>query len=219
MKKELDALQKNNTWDLVLRRPEHNVLGCKWVYRLKHDENGTITKHKARLVANGMHQIDGVDVQETFAPVIKPSTIRLVLFIVVSNGWKLRQLDVSNAFLHGHLQENVFMSQPPGFRDEIYPDYICHLKKSLYGLKQSPRAWFKRLRDFLLEVSFKEGLSDSSLFIYIDDIIVPSSSEPNIDLIVARLADEFSIKDLGSLIFFLGIHVSRLEEGLFLSQQ
>lgn len=90
-----------------------------------------------------MRQIDEVDVQETFAPVIKPSTIQLVLSIAISNGWNLRQLDVLNAFLHGILQEDVFMSHPPGFHNEVYPNHICHLKKSLYGLKQSLRAWFK----------------------------------------------------------------------------
>lgn len=101
-----------------------------------------------------MRQVDGIDVQETFAPVIKPSTICVVLSIVISNNWYLRQLDVSNAFLHGNLQEDVYMLQLSGFHDKKHPHHICHLRKSLYGLKQSPRAWFQRLHDFLLNIGF-----------------------------------------------------------------
>lgn len=123
------------------------------------------------------------------------------------------------------------MSQPSGFHDEVQPNHVCHLKKSLYSLKRSPKAWFKRLRDFLIKIGFKEGLSDSSLFVYInddvrtfllvyvDDIVVTSSSNPHIDQIVCKLAAEFSIKDLRQLTFFLGIHVSCIDEGLFLSLQ
>lgn len=138
MTEELEALHKNNTWELVYRTLQQKVLNCKWVFKLKLDEKGDISRHKARLVANGMRQIEGVDVEETFASVIKPSTIRLVLSIAVSQGWSLRQLDISNAFLNGILEEDVFMLQPPGFHDARFPDRICHLKKSLYGLKRSP---------------------------------------------------------------------------------
>lgn len=123
------------------------------------------------------------------------------------------------------------MSQPPGFRDKDYPTHICHLRKSLYGLKQSPRAWFKRLHQFLIKIGFHEGLSDSSLLIYdsngtqvyllvyVDDIIVTTSSSSSIDQIISQCSKEFSIKDLGKLSFFLGIHVCHSDEGLFLSQQ
>lgn len=136
------------------------------MYRIKHDDNGNIVRYKGRHVTNGMCQIDGIDVQDTFALIIKPSTIRLVLSIAISNGWCLRLLDALNAFLHDNLQEDVFMLQQPGFHDKQKPNYICHLKKSLYGLKQSPRAWFRRLRDFLLNIAFQEGLSNTSLFVY-----------------------------------------------------
>lgn len=170
-----------------------------------------------------------VDVEETFASVIKPSTIRVVLSIVVSKGWNLWQLDILNTFLHGILQEDVFMLQPSRFHDEKHPNHIYRLKKSLYGLKQFPRDWFKRLRDFILQVGFTKGLFDSSLFInnrdeictylliYVDNIVVTSSSNSNIEHIVSKLVAEFLIKDLGSLTFFLGIHVVQSEEGLFLS--
>lgn len=177
-----------------------------------------------------MCQIDGTDVQDTLAPMTKPLTIRIVLSIAVSNGWDLQQLDVSNAFLHGILQEDVFMLQPPRFHDKDYLKHICHLQKSLYGLKQSPRAWFKWLHDFLLRIGFREGLSDSSLFIYdsngiciyllvyVDNIVVTSSLSSSIDGIISQLSREFSIKDLGTLSFFLGIRVCWSNEELSLSQ-
>lgn len=135
----MEAVERNETWFLIPQTPQHNKLSCKWVYRLKQDDEGKVTRNKARLVDNGMRQIDSVDVQDTFAPVVKPFTIRIVLFIVVSKGWVMRQLDVSNAFLHGILQlEDVFMLQPLGFHDKELLTYICHLRKSFYKLKQSP---------------------------------------------------------------------------------
>lgn len=178
-----------------------------------------------------MRQIDGVDVQETFSPVIKPSTIRLALSIAISNHWILRQLDVFNAFLHGTLTEKVFMLQPPGFHSDKFPKHNCRLKKSIYGLMQSPRAWFRHLRDFLVTIGFNESLADSSLFVlnsndvqtyllvYVDDIVITSSSCSIAENIISQLGKEFSIKDLGELAFFLGIHVTRLNEGLYFSQQ
>lgn len=124
---EMEALEKNGTWLLVPRTLKHNVLSCKWVYKLKQDENGRITRHKAHLVANWMRQIDGINVQNTFTSFIKPTTIQIVLSIATTNGWDLWQLDVSNAFLHGVLQEDVFMLQPPGFHDEDRPKHVYHL--------------------------------------------------------------------------------------------
>lgn len=194
---EIDSLKRNTTWTLVPRTPKLNVLNCKWVYRLKHDENGNVTCYKARLVANEMRQIHNINVQDTYASVIKPSTIRIVLSLAVSKGWDLRQLDVSNAFLHNVLEEDVFMNQPPSFLNKNFPTHVFHLQKSLYGLKQSPRAWFKRLHDFLLKIGFREGLYDSSLFIhdsndtqiyllvYVDNIVVTASSSSSIGQIIS----------------------------------
>ncbi|KAI3667713.1 hypothetical protein L6452_42782 [Arctium lappa] len=142
MADELSALHRNGTWTLVPPVPNANVVNCKWVYRLKTDENGQVTRHKARLVAKGFHQQHGVDYHETFSPVIKPVTIRIVLSLVVTNKWPLRQLYIQTTFLHGDLKETVYMRQPPGFIDPTKPDHVCLLHKSLYGLKQSPRAWF-----------------------------------------------------------------------------
>ena len=131
---------QHGTWDLVLPSPECKPVGCKWVFRVKRHADGSVDRFKARLVAKGYHQRPGIDYFETFSPVIKPATIRTVLFITVMLGWSLRQLDVNNAFLHGKLTESVFMSQPPGFKDQSKPNHVCRLNKAIYGLKQAPQA-------------------------------------------------------------------------------
>ncbi|KAI5314025.1 hypothetical protein L3X38_043201 [Prunus dulcis] len=140
MTEELNALIKNGTWSLVPYDPSMNVVGCKWVFRVKRKADGTIDRHKARLVAKGFHQQEGVDYTETFSPVVKATTIHTVLSLAVSNGWEARQLDVSNAFLHGHLKDDVYMTQPSGFLDSSQPHHVCRLHRSLYGLKQATRA-------------------------------------------------------------------------------
>lgn len=122
-----------------------NIVGSKWVYRIKRKADGSVDRYKARLVAKGFHQQEGVDFWETYSPVIKPITIRTVLPIAVSSGWAIKQVDVSNAFLHGFLNETVYMSQPAGFVYPQLPNAVCLLKKALYGLKQAPWAWFSRL--------------------------------------------------------------------------
>jgi len=140
MNAEFDALLKNGTWSLVPSLPSMNIVGSKWVFRIKRKANGEIERYKARLVAKGFHQQPGIDFAETYSPVVKPITIRTVLSIAVSAGWDIRQVDVSNAFLHGHLQETVYMAQPPRFQHPQYPAAVCKLRKALYGLKQAPRA-------------------------------------------------------------------------------
>ena len=138
------ALRHTNTWVLVPQPPGVNIVGCKWIFKTKHRPDGSVDKHKARLVARGFTQQQGIDYGDTFSPVVKPATVRLVLSLAVSRGWCLRQIDVSNAFLHGFLAEDVYMQQPPGFEDARYPSHVCKLQRSIYGLKQSPRAWYAR---------------------------------------------------------------------------
>jgi hypothetical protein len=135
MNEEFQALHKQHTWSLVLTPPDKNIVGCKWVYKLKYNSDGTIVRYKARLVAKGFHQQYGVDFDETFSPVIKPPTVRLILSLAVSLNWPLRQLDVKNAFLHGTLKEEVYMTQPQGYIDSQHPTHVCKLLKSIYGLK------------------------------------------------------------------------------------
>uniref|UniRef100_A0A2N9IA64 Reverse transcriptase Ty1/copia-type domain-containing protein n=1 Tax=Fagus sylvatica TaxID=28930 RepID=A0A2N9IA64_FAGSY len=212
MNLEFDALLQNHTWTLVPPHPSQNIIG-------------------SRLVAKGFHQQSGVDYDETYNPVIKPTTVRTVLSIAISSGWSLRQIDIQNAFLHGTLSEEVFMSQPPGYQHPIYPHHVCKLQRAIYGLKQAPRAWFSRLSTKLLELGFHGSRSDSSLFIYkhrsltmfiliyVDDIIITSSQPSAIDDLLTSLTHDFAVKDLGPLNFFLGIEVLSTPHGILLSQQ
>jgi Reverse transcriptase (RNA-dependent DNA polymerase) len=139
MFEEIRALVKNDTWDMVPRPSNKNMVGCKWIYSTKHTPEGKINKFKARLVAKGYTQTYGVDYEETFAPVAKMNTVRTLISCAVNLGWDLFQLDVKNAFLYGDLKEEVFMEIPPGFGNEQLNDKVCRLKRSLYKLKQSSR--------------------------------------------------------------------------------
>ena len=190
-------------------------------FRQKFHSDGTLSRYKARWVCRGYSQQHGIDYDETFSPVVKPSTIRIVLSIAVSSTWSIHQLDVKNAFLNGSLKETVYCQQPQGFVDSSSPNHVCLLKKSLYGLKQAPRAWFQCFSTFIQTLGFLPSLSDSSLFVYhknsqtaylllyVDDIILTASSQPFLDHIISLLSAEFSMTDLGLLHHFLGIAVTR----------
>ena len=140
MDEEVQALQQNGTWILVPRPVNTNIVGFKWVFRTKYFPDGSVERLKARLVAKGYTQVPGLDYTDTFSPVVKATTVRVVLSLAVTNKWPLRQLDVKNAFLNGTLTEHVYMEQPPGYIDPRFPTHVCLLKKALYGLKQAPRA-------------------------------------------------------------------------------
>ena len=140
MEDEYSALYRQGTWTLVPPAPSLNIVGCKWVYKIKRNADGSISRYKARLVAKGFHQQAGLDYDETFSPIIKPTTVRIILTLTAQFSWPFRQLDISNAFLHGFLKEDVYMAQPQGFIDQAQPGYVSKLHKSLYGLKQAPWA-------------------------------------------------------------------------------
>lgn len=188
MSLEFDAQTVNHTWDLVPSAPNQNVVGCRWVFTLKYLPNGVLDRYKARLVAKGFHQQYDIDYSETFSPVIKSTTIRLVLDVAVTKGWQIKQLDVNNAFLQGDLQEEVYMVQPQGFVDRDKPTHVCRLRKALYGLKQAPRAWYNALKQHLISSGFTNSHADASLFIhqngstvtyvlvYVDDILVTGNN-------------------------------------------
>uniref|UniRef100_A0A2N9G798 Reverse transcriptase Ty1/copia-type domain-containing protein n=1 Tax=Fagus sylvatica TaxID=28930 RepID=A0A2N9G798_FAGSY len=211
MNMEFTALLNNGTWSLVPSKPHVNLVGCKWVFRIKRHADGSIERYKARLVAKGFHQQPGIDYSETFSPVIKPITIRTVLSLAVASHWDIRQLDITNAFLHGVLSKT--------------------LHKAIYGLKQAPRAWFSRLSQRLLALGFHGSKSDTSLFIhnsgtdliffliYVDDIIVTGNNKHSIARLIQALQADFALKDLGPLHFFLGVQAYTTETGLFLSQR
>jgi hypothetical protein len=192
--------------------------------------DGSIDRLKSRLVVKGYTQLYGLDFNDTFSPVVRASTVRIVLSIAVSRGWNMRQLDVKNAFLYGLLQEHVYTEQPPSYADSSHPNHVCHLKKAIYGLKQAPRAWFHWFSHFLLTVGFNSSQADCSLFVYsssheiiylllyVDDIIITGSNMPLIDTFIHKLRHEFSMKDLGTLNYFLGLEVTHSATGIFLSQ-
>ena len=230
MDSEYSALMNNKTWHLVPPQKGRNVIGCKWVYKIKRKKDGSLDRYKARLVAKGFKQRYGIDYEDTFSPVIKHSTIRIILSLAIFRGWSLRQLDVQNAFLHGYLDEDVYMQQPPGYEDPAKPNYVCKLDRALYGLKQAPRAWHARLSNKLISLGFKVSKADTSLFflnkdnltmfvlVYVDDIIVVSSTEKATDTLLKELQNEFALKDLGDLHYFLGIEVSKVSNGILLTQ-
>lgn len=198
-----------------MSRPENsNVVGSKWVFRTKYRSDGSIDRHKARIVAQGFTQVLILDYAHTFSPIVKASMVRIILYLAVHQNWSLRQLDVNNAFLNGNMSETVFMEQPPGFVDSRYPNYVCRFNKALYGLKQAPRAWFQRLSTFLTQIGFHYSRADPSLFlftrdttilyllVYIDNIILSGYDKVAIANFITRLNQEFAIKDLGTLSYF-----------------
>jgi hypothetical protein len=188
MQEELNNFTRNEVWHLV-PRPNQNVLGTKWVFCNKQDEHGVVTRNKARLVAKGYSQVEGLDFDETYAPVARLESIRILLAYATYHGFKLYQMDVKSAFLNGPIKEEVYVEQPTGFEDSEYPNHVYKLSKALYGLKQAPRAWYECLRDFLITNGFKVGKADPTLFtktvakdlficqIYVDDIIFGSTNK------------------------------------------
>uniref|UniRef100_A0A803PTI6 Reverse transcriptase Ty1/copia-type domain-containing protein n=1 Tax=Cannabis sativa TaxID=3483 RepID=A0A803PTI6_CANSA len=206
------------------------IVGNKWVYKIKYNADGSVQRLKARLVAKGFHQRPGIDFRETFSPVVKVSTIRVVLTIAVANAWDVRQLYINNTFLNGELEESVYMEQPQGFEDKEKLDYVCKLEKSLYGLKQAPRAWYDKLKKTLLKWNFENSRANTSLFllktpkyvimvlIYVDDIVITGNDTNELNWFIQNLHKTFALKDLGALNLFLGIEVFRDETGMYLSQ-
>ena len=165
MQEEYEALIKQGTWKLVPYPPEANLIGSQWIFKIKRHSYGTISRYKARLVANGNQQAAGVDFAETFSPVIKQPTFQVVLAIALQSQWPIRQLDVSNVFLHGTIYEDVFMKPPRDNVDPKHPDYVCKLTKPLYGLWQAPRASYSMLSQFLETHEFVQSQANTSLFV------------------------------------------------------
>lgn len=228
---EFNYTTQNRTWDLVETTRHMNTIGCRWVFTIKYNPDGSIDRYKARIKAKGFHQKPGVDYEDTFSLVIKYTTIRLVLGLAINKDCPIRQIDVNTAFLQGHLDEEVFMCQPPGFQDADRPTHSCRLQKALYGLKQAPRAWYSELKKYLLSAGFHNSLADTSLFIlrhegqyvyllvYVDDILVTGTDSTLVQRGIKRLAAKISIKDMGHLSYFLGIEVIRTKQGLHLMQR
>jgi hypothetical protein len=208
MEEEYRALISNGTWELVPRPQGSNVITGKWVFTHKLCADGNLDHSKACWVLWGFTQRPRVNYDETFSPVVKLATVHMVLTSVVSCDWPIQPLDVKNAFLHDTLFETIFCCQPTGFADPAQPNLVCRLHKSLYELKQAPRAWYSRFATYLTTLGFIEAKSDTSLFIfrrvsdtvylllYVDDIILTSSSTELLHHIISALQREFTMKDL-----------------------
>lgn len=225
MNLELEALLQNKTWIITDLPIGKRPIGCKWVFKIKYNSDGSVERHKARLVAKGYIQVEEIDFFDTFSPVAKLTTIRLLLAIASSQKWHLHQLGVHNAFLHGHLEEEIYMQLPPGLTT-TKPNQVCRLLKSLYGLKQSSRQWYACLSSSLISKGFSQSASDSSLFtthstssftailICVDDLILTGNDLAEIAAIKEFLNTTFKIKDLGYLKYFLGLKIARSKDGL-----
>lgn len=165
MKEELTMIEKYQTWKLVERPQDRKLIGVKWIFRTKLNPDGSVNKHKARLVVKGYAQVSGVDFSDTYSPVARLDTIRMLLVIVAQKSWKIFQIDVNFAFLNGLLQEEIYVEQPEGFSVPGHEDMVYLLKKALYGLKQAPRDWYSRMDNHLLGLGFEKSLSESTLYI------------------------------------------------------
>ncbi|KAG8484888.1 hypothetical protein CXB51_021392 [Gossypium anomalum] len=235
MQEEMESLHKNRTWDLVKLPKGKKTVRCKWVFKKK---EGTPRveepRYKARLVAKGYSQIPGVDFTDVFSPVVKHSSIRALLGIVAMHDLELEQLDIKTAFLHGELEEDIYMQQPEGFIVSKKENYVCLLRKSLYGLKQSPRQWYKRFDSFMTSHDFKRSSLDSCVYfkknsdgsfmyllLYVDDILIAAKDKGEIRKLKAQLSEEFEMKDLGPAKKILGMEILRDRKAskLYLSQK
>ncbi|GKV16980.1 hypothetical protein SLEP1_g27540 [Rubroshorea leprosula] len=236
MQDELQALENTCTWDLVDVPTKKSLIGCKWVYNIKTRSNGSMERYKARLVAKGFTQEYGIDYEETFALVACLTSVRSLLAVAAMRRWKLFQMDVKNAFLNGDLEEEVYMKPPPGLNHP--PNKVCRLRYALYGLKQSPRAWYAKFSATVSEFGFTSIPHDTTLFIrktargmvllllyvdvllllYVDDMIIIGDDVAGVEKLKQSLSQKFEMKDLGFLSYFLGLEVTSSNDGYLLSQ-
>ena len=243
MNTELTALEQNNTWEVTTLPSGKHPIGCKWLYKVKYNPDGSIERYKARLVVLGCNQTQGEDYTETFAPVAKMTTVRTVLAVAAIQNWFTFQMDVTNAFLHGELHESVYMKLPQGYykggsRIQLNAEHIpsqatlvCKLLKSLYGLKQAPRQWFSKLSLTLLDFGFVQSKADYSLFtkvthntitlvlVYVDDLLLSGNNLDTLNQLKELLCLSFHMKDLGELSYFLGLEIHRTTADFFVSQR
>ncbi|CAJ2657083.1 unnamed protein product [Trifolium pratense] len=231
MEEELCAIEKNHTWEIVKLPSDKKAIAVKWVFKLKLNPDGSIAKHKARLVARGFLQREGLDYSEVYSPVARIETVRLVVAIANARDWPMYHLDVKSAFLNGPLEEVVFVTQPPGFVIKGKENMVYRLKKALYGLKQAPRAWNKRIDGFLVKQGFSKCKSEYGVYVqkstssiiliclYVDDLLVTGSDIAKIEKFKTVMMTEFEMTDLGEISYFLGIEFLKTSKGLMLHQR
>ena len=225
--KEYNSIVKNKTWDLVFPPENRTIVACKWVFKYKRNENGKIIRFKSRLVAKGFTQTYGIDYLETYSPVAKLASLRILLAIAAVQDWEIQQMDVVTAFLAGDIDEEIYMKQPEGF--EQGEGLVCKLRKSLYGLKQSPRIWNQKIRGSLESIGFKRTNADHCVYtsksgviimMYVDDLLIFGKEMGTINEVKGKLAGMFEMTDVGELKYFLGmqVHRNRKERTLTITQ-
>ncbi|KAH9663295.1 hypothetical protein KPL70_019630 [Citrus sinensis] len=234
MQEEIEALHKNKTWEFVPLPRGRKAIGNKWVYKIKRDGNDQVERYRARLVVKGYAQKEGIDFNEIFSPVVRLTTVRIVLAMCATFDLHLEQLDVKTAFLHGELKEEIYMLQPEGFAEKGKENLVCRLNKSLYGLKQAPRCWYKRFDSFIMSLGYNRLSSDHCtyykrfedndfiiLLLYVDDMLVAGPNKDRIQELKAQLGRKFEMKDLGPANKILGmqIHRDRNNRKIWLSQK
>ena len=223
MRTEIDSLHSNRVWELVELPEGRKPVGSKWVFKVKTNADGSIERCKARLVAQGYSQKEGLDYDETFSPVVRSESVRSVVALASKNGLKLHQMDITTAFLNGDLNEEVFMKQPEGFISDGQEHLVCRLDRSIYGLKQSPRCWNQALDAQLKLMGFKQSTGDPCIYtsttdglfilaVYVDDILLAGKSQQRIAQVKSDLGKRFQLKDMGELHYFLGVSVKQSYE-------
>ena len=230
MDTEMKSLEQNDVWNLVKLPPGRKAVGSKWVFNKKAGADGSVQRYKVRLVAQGYSQTFGTDYDETFCPVVRQESLRCLIALSVQNGLKLHQVDVATAFLNGTLEEEVYMRQPEGFEVNGKEHLVCKLKKSIYGLKQSPRCWNTALDTELKKMGFAQSPNDPCIYyknmegemlflgVYVDDIIIAGERETNLNEIKRALSGKFEIKDVGELSYFLGVKVEQRKNSVWIGQ-
>jgi len=221
MKDEMDSMARNKVWELVDLPPQRKFIRNKWVFKIKRRVDGSINKFKARLVAKGFTQIEGIDYEETFSPVVRFSSIRLLLALVAHLDLKLFQMDVKTAFLNGNIEEEVYMDQPIGFVSKGQEHKVCRLKRSIYGLKQSSRSWYFRFHEANTSFGFAMVLEDHCVYVkritkevmfltlYVDDILLAGNNLKMINATKPWLSSVFEMKDMGEARYVLGMKIVR----------
>jgi hypothetical protein len=224
MDKEIKSIMEHETWELVPRPDNQKVIGSRWIFKIKRHADGSIERYKARFCAKGYTQKFGVDYNETFAPVVKHTSIRILLALAAEMDLEIYQFDVNTAFLYGTIDTDIYMEQPDGYVSNEHPDQVCKLKKSLYGTKQAARQWNMRLHEHMIKHGFKRTDADHCVYIrsegkeyvviviYVDDLIVMAKTKTSIDEICKQLKNDFDIKELGEIKYCLGIQVKRNRE-------
>ncbi|GJR79203.1 putative ribonuclease H-like domain-containing protein [Tanacetum coccineum] len=230
MQEEMQQFINQKVWKLVPLPDGKIAIGTKWILKNKRDARGIVVRNKARLVAQGHTQEEGIDYDEVFALVARIEAIRLFLAFASYMGFMVYQMDVKSAFLYGEIDEEVYVTQPKGFEDPHFPKHVYKVVKALYGLHQAPRAWYARLSTFLLKHNYRRGTIDKTLFIkknsrdiilvqvYVDDIIFGSTKKAWCDEFEVLMKGEFEMSAMGELTFFLGLQVKQKPDGIFISQ-